>query len=255
MIETREISFDVPGKTILNDLNFSLKKGSFNGIIGKNGAGKSTLIQILAGLKEPTKGEVLYQELPLGKISDLAQKRAVLSQEIPVSFGLSVFDILLMGRFPHRPLSSNDFEYVDQIIEELQLQDLLETPYPHLSGGERQRVQFGRTLCQLMPFDDLSGKTLILDEPLSAFDLSIQQMVLKFIKRLQTEKNLTVVLILHDLNWISNCCDHVLLLEKGELQLEGTPEMVFTVENLKKYFGIETRIILNDKEKPNIIYL
>ena len=254
MIKCRDIQFNVLDKAILSDINVEFKKGSISGVIGRNGAGKSTLLKIIAGLTLPTSGLVTLKDRSLSSYgaNELAQQRSVLSQEIPVNFGLSVVDILLMGRYCYGPLSPFDFEIIDDIVARLDITDLLKTPYPSLSGGERQRVQFARALIQLMPFEK-GDKLLILDEPLAALDLSVQQQILGEVSRLVKEYDLSVVMVLHDLNWISHFCDHVYLMNNGRIAEEGTPQSIFNEANLKKYFDVKCNI-LNNNGRPTMIY-
>lgn len=261
MIKARDIVFEVPcakeqTKAIVNHVSVDISQGQVCGIVGKNGAGKSTLIKILSGFVEPSRGAVFIDGHHLKDYSsqDLAKVRSVLSQEIPVSFGLSVIDILLMGRYPHGRISSEDYKIVDRVIDSLDLRPLLETSYPSLSGGERQKVQFGRALCQLLPLEKNDRKILFLDEPLAALDLSVQQLILSRITDLVRDFGLTVVLVLHDLNYISRYCDYVYLLEKGKLALKGPPQEIFTQANLKHYFDVSAEVLMKENTKPVMIF-
>ena len=261
MILGKDLSFEVSSgkeskKSILSRVNIEIPEGSITGIIGKNGAGKSTLVKILSGFLSPTQGDVSIGGKKLIEFSttELALKRSVLSQEVPISFGLSVLDILLMGRYPYGKLTSMDYEVVDQVIESLDLKTLLETSYPSLSGGERQKVQFGKALCQLFPMNKDEKKVLFLDEPLSALDLSVQQVILSKVSELNTQFGLTVVFVLHDLNYISKYCKNIFLLERGELVLKGSPSEVFNEVNLKKYFNVNSKVIRDEENKPVMIF-
>ncbi len=245
------------GKEILSNVSLSIDSGTMAGIIGKNGAGKSTLIKLLAGLDQPSQGEVKIDDRELEDFSEreLAVKRSVLSQEVPVSFGLSVLDILLMGRYPHaRRVTTEDYKKVDFVIESLDLGGGLKTSYPSLSGGERQKVQFGRALCQLLPLEKDCRKVLFLDEPLAALDLSVQQLILRRIRSFVDDYGLTVVFVLHDLNYISRHCDKVFLLEKGQCMLHGSPKDVFTVDHLYRYFDVNVQLIKGAENRPHMIF-
>ena len=261
MISARNLEFEVPIgrdkiKSIVKNVSLEVKAGSICGIVGKNGAGKSTLIKILSGFLRPSSGEVEIDNRNIKDFSanELALKRGVLSQEIPVSFGLSVLDILLMGRYPHGKLSSSDYDLVDKVIESLGLAPLLSTSYPSLSGGERQKVQFARTLCQILPLDAGQRKVLFLDEPLAALDLSVQQLILNRVKELVKEFGLTVVFVLHDLNYIARHCSQVFLLEAGQCALKGTPTEVFTELNLRNYFDVNSKVMMSDSNYPIMIF-
>ena len=242
-------------KSILSDIHLTFEKGRISGVIGRNGAGKSTLLKAVSGLITDVEGRVILGDKRLQEYtpSDLAKKRSVLSQEIPVNFGLSVLDILLMGRYCYGALKTSDFDIIDQVVADLELGELIDTPYPSLSGGERQRVQFGRAIAQLMPFDG-DEKVLILDEPLAALDLSVQQQILGYIKELVRKYGLTVVMVLHDLNWISSTCDHITLIDQGRVAEQGTPAQIFTAEKLNKYFNVKCQILNTNNEHPTMIF-
>lgn len=244
------------GKILLKGINLEIKKGEITGIIGRNGAGKSTLLKALSGADSRLGNDVLYKVDGQNKLLHLARYRAVLGQEVPASFGLSVLDILMLGRLPHgNKWSPKDYQIVDHIIELLNLEDLIETPYRNLSGGERQKVQFGRCLCQLFPFDNSEGdKLLFLDEPFAALDLSVQQLITYSLENLVREHGLTVVVILHDLNLVAQFCQNILLLDKGEMVKEGTPSEVLTEDNLREHFKIQTKVHYTDNNKPYLIY-
>tara|TARA_B100000925_G_scaffold224347_1_gene172938 strand:+ start:5944 stop:6717 length:774 start_codon:yes stop_codon:yes gene_type:complete len=257
MINAKNLSFITKDKkSLITNMNLDIQEGSITGIVGRNGAGKSTLISLLAGIQEGSSGQVFYDDKNIQNFSsiDLAKKRSLLSQQNSTNFRLSIVDILLMGRYPFGKIHETDYDYADYLIEELKLKQFLETPFMFLSGGEKQKVHFARSIMQLYPLEKNSKKVLFLDEPLSALDLSVQQQLLRFIKNLVKKFNLTIVLVLHDLNWVSKYCHNIFVLDEGELCLFGSPENVFTRENLKKFFHVEAEITRTKDQQITITY-
>ena len=245
MIKTRDLSFLTKTKmTLLENINLEISEGTIAGIVGRNGAGKSTLISLLAGIQKCSTGEVFYDDEDIMTMSSLslARRRSLLSQQSNAAFRLSIVEILLMGRYPFGKISEADYEYADNLIHELGLSPFIKTPYLVLSGGEKQKVHFARSIMQLYPLEKKSRKVLFLDEPLTALDLSVQQQILRFLENLVQQFDLTVVLVLHDLNWVSKYCKNIFVLEKGRLCLSGSSREVFTSENLKRYFHVDANI-------------
>jgi len=250
MIKTRNLDFLTKSKmTLLENINLEISEGTIAGIVGRNGAGKSTLISLLAGIQKCSNGSVFYDDVDIITISNLnlARRRSLLSQQSSAAFRLSIVDILLMGRYPFGKISEEDYEYADNLIQELGLSPFMKTPYVVLSGGEKQKVHFARSIMQLYPLEKESRKILFLDEPLTALDLSVQQQLLRFIKKLVQQFNLTVVLVLHDLNWVSKYCNSIFVLDEGRMCLSGNPKEVFTSENLKKYFHVDANVATNQE--------
>ena len=231
------ISWIVESKTILDDISFSIKQGEFVGLIGPNGAGKSSLLRCLYGKNKPTSGTVFFREKRLQNYSrrEVAQHIAVLVQEPPTQFDLSVYDVVALGLIPHRPLlslaSENDRQIVQRAIQKVELVDKLQDPFDTLSGGEKQRVMVARAIVQ-------RTQVLILDEPTNHLDVQHQVDVLKLAKEMQV----TVLLSIHDLNMASAFCDRLILMNEGKIVTSGSPQRVLTQQNLKEVFNISAQV-------------
>src|ERR1044071_1904381 len=184
MLEASEITFRVGAKTLLSDISVSFEPGRLHLIVGPNGAGKSTLIKVLARLLRPQTGVVKYEGEDVSRAaeSELAKRRAVLSQAVEIAFPLTVREVVMMGRYPHfgtRP-GPSDEKIADELMDFFDVQEFRERNYQTLSGGERQRVNFARVLAQLQhsesdkhaAHDSASTRTpapcryFFLDEPL-----------------------------------------------------------------------------------------
>src|ERR1700749_1810426 len=153
MLEASNITFRVGDKTLVSDVSVSFAPGRLHLVIGPNGAGKSTLVKVLARLVRPQAGEVRYEgeDVRHASESDLAKRRAVLSQAVEVAFPLTVREVVMMGRYPHfgvRP-GPADENVTDEVMEFFDVTEFRDRDYQTLSGGERQRVNFARVLAQL----------------------------------------------------------------------------------------------------------
>src|SRR5436190_22783842 len=157
MLEASNITFRVGNKELISDVSLTFEPGKLHLIIGPNGAGKSTLIKIFARLLRPQTGVIEYEGVDVRDAaeSDLARRRAVLSQAVEVAFPLSVREVVMMGRYPHfgtRP-GPVDEKIADELMDFFEVTEFSDRNYQTLSGGERQRVNFARVLAQLWRTD------------------------------------------------------------------------------------------------------
>ncbi len=225
------------GKTILFPISLELNSGRVLGVVGPNGAGKSTLLRLLYRYQRPTTGSIKIDGRDIWSLParQIARQVAVVLQEQPTDFGLTVRDLLALGRIPHRKgltgiFGAEDQTIVDNILDRLNLMHLSDRHLKHLSGGERQRVMVARALAQ-------QPRLLILDEPTNHLDIRHQLEVLALIRDLP----LTIVTSLHDLNMASEVCDDILLLHGGHPLGFGPPETVLTESSISEAFGVKTR--------------
>ncbi|TQV75624.1 ABC transporter ATP-binding protein [Aliikangiella marina] len=231
------LSWRVQDKSILNNVSFSVCPTEFVGIIGPNGAGKSSLLRCLYGVNVPTEGEVRIADKNILEYSRqaLAQKIAVVLQEPPSRFELSVNDVIAMGLTPQKSLLSFDNHLDKQkVIEasrQVDLLDKLHQSFNSLSGGEKQRAMIARAIVQ-------DTHVLILDEPTNHLDIRHQLEVLTLAKSLQV----TVICSMHDLNLAATFCDRLILLDQGSIIAEGSPESVLTEANLNRVFDIKAKV-------------
>ncbi|MEP5806298.1 MAG: ABC transporter ATP-binding protein, partial [Roseobacter sp.] len=179
---------------LLHPVSFDLQPGQVLGVVGPNGAGKSTLLRMIYHYQQPTSGRILVDDQDLWSLPPraAARKVAAVLQEQPGSFGLTVRDIIALGRTPHRvgfsPLGAHDDDVISAAIDRMDLQDLTFRDLGTLSGGERQRVMVARALAQ-------QPQVLVMDEPTNHLDIRHQLEILSLIRVL----GLTIVVSLHDL--------------------------------------------------------
>jgi len=173
-------------------------------------------------------------------------------QETRSEFDHTVQETVLMGRYPYLGLlqsySSEDFEVVDSVLEELKLLELKHRWLSEISGGEKQRVLIARALVQQTPF-------ILLDESLSQLDINYQIEIMKLLKAIHRKENKTVLIVSHNLNLAANYAERLIFLKEGKVLASGTPELLMQKETLKELFAIELDIMQNPHtRRPNIIY-
>jgi iron complex transport system ATP-binding protein len=236
MIEVNSIFFRYLEDWVLQDVSFQVRKGEFIGVIGPNGSGKTTLLKILYRLLSPQRGEVLFERVPLKKMSqrDIAKRIAVVAQETYPVFPFHVIEIVLMGRSPYLGHlmfeSEKDLKIAKKAMEWTEILPISERPIDELSGGERKRVFIARALAQ-------EPEVILLDEPTANLDIHHQIEFLDLILALNREKGLTILMASHDLNLASEFCDRLILLQKGGIFKMGSPQEVITRENIERVYG------------------
>ncbi|EKF57920.1 ferrichrome ABC transporter nucleotide-binding protein/ATPase [Agrobacterium albertimagni AOL15] len=235
------ISFTVTGRTILQPLDLDLPTGKTIGLIGHNGSGKSTLVRLLARQIRPSTGQILFdgRRLEAWSNRDFARSLAYLPQQTPVPAGTSVRELVKFGRYPwHGPLGAFgrlDEEKVAEALELTRTMTLADRSVETLSGGEQQRAWIAALVAQ-------DTKCLLLDEPISALDIAHQIAVLDLVQKLTKARELSVVMVLHDINMASRYCDEIIALRDGSLIARGSPREVMTTEYLKHIYGVEFTI-------------
>lgn len=250
-LQVNELSFSYESRKVLEDIQLHIKNKSFVGVIGPNGSGKSTALKNIYRALKPDYGEIKLDGIPLEKIShkESARIMGVVGQEHEMPFDFQAWEIVAMGRSPHKKLfetdSGRDQEIVKKSLEIMDMAEQSHQNYQHLSGGEKQRVLIARALAQEAEF-------LILDEPTSHLDVRYQLEVFQLIK----EMNITVLAAIHDLNIAALFCDWIYILKDGLVYKSGTPEELFTPEIMYQVYGIHTDISTHPLTgKKNITYL
>ncbi|GAA4627776.1 heme ABC transporter ATP-binding protein [Cellulomonas oligotrophica] len=224
---------------VLDDVDLDVRAGEVVALVGPNGAGKSTLLGVLAGEPRPDAGQVLLdgadlRDLPL---TDLARQRAVMLQEVRVSFPFRVREVVAMGRHPWRgtPGEADDDAVVDRALVDADVVPLAGRTFPTLSGGERARAAFARVLAQ-------DGRVLLLDEPTAALDVRHQEAVLAR-ARTAARTGCAVVVVLHDLTLAAAYADRVVVLADGRVVADGPPHAVLTSALLTEVYGHPLEVV------------
>jgi len=242
IIEADAVRVQVRRATLLDNVTVQFRGGETVAIVGPNGAGKSTLMRLLSGDQRCSAGHVRLKGRDLGSFSsrDLANHRAMLSQHVNVSFPFTVEEIVAMGA-GDRPRNLAK-QLVDSAIAELDLERFRHRELPTLSGGEQQRAHFARVLVQLACGEAEHGPgVLMLDEPTSSLDLRYQINLVEIAKR-RARNGTAVVAVLHDLNLAVRFADRIVVLHKGTVAADGSPNETITDQMISDVFDVATSI-------------
>jgi iron complex transport system ATP-binding protein len=227
---------------VIDGCSLGIEQGTITCLVGPNGSGKSTLLKGCARLLELRGGRVLLEGDEIDQISSLevARRLAVLPQSPSTPSNLSVRELVEQGRYPHvgtlRMLRRQDDEAIARALDATGLLTFVDRDVNQLSGGERQRAWIALALAQETP-------TLFLDEPTTFLDIGYQLEVLHLVRRLNAEQNITVVMVLHDLNHAAAYADRVVCLSRGAIVADGAPHEVITPELLREVFRVEAEIV------------
>lgn len=243
-LSVKDLEIIIGQESIVKSISFQTQKQQFVGIIGANGCGKSTMLKgIYKGIK-PQAGQVFLDELDLLAVSEkkVAQKLGVVSQFNELNFDLTVFQMVLLGRTPHKKLLESDTqEDIAIVTDALAKTNLLcysDRSFLSLSGGEKQRVILARTIAQQPNY-------MILDEPTNHLDIRYQLEILNCVKRL----GIGVLAALHDLELAAHYCDYIYAMKDGKIIAEGKPEDLFTEELIEEIYGVRCVIYTNPVTK------
>jgi ABC-type cobalamin/Fe3+-siderophores transport system ATPase subunit len=231
------------GDKTIAEVSLDFAAGQFVALIGPNGAGKSTLLKLLMGLIEPNDGEVLLEQQTLSRFKRraIAQRVALVPQDVSLGYAFSVREVVAMGRNPHlgyfQAESEQDRKLIQQALQKTDLLAMADRRVDQLSGGERQRVFIARALAQQTPI-------LLMDEPTANLDLCHQLELLTLLRTLAQEGHLVITAI-HDLALAARFCDRLVMLSQGKVVADGLPDEVLTEDSLRRYFSIDARVDKN----------
>jgi len=252
--ELEGAGFSAGGRVLLHPLTLGLRARTVCGLIGHNGSGKTTLLKLLARQVPAGSGAIRFQGRALADWAprDFARRVAYLPQQPPAAGGLSVRELVALGRYPwHGPLGRFDAGHRAIVDEAMDLTDVAvfrDRLVDSLSGGERQRVWLAMLLAQ-------RSDCLLLDEPISALDVAHQVEVLDLVRRLSRDRQLSVVVVLHDINMAARCCDDLIALRGGRLLARGTPSDLMRPDMLQAIYGIAMGILSHPVDGRPISYV
>jgi iron complex transport system ATP-binding protein len=240
-VSLADVSVELGGASILDDVSLSIDPGSWVGLIGPNGAGKTTILRCIANAV-PFAGRVAIGDSNVASMKPqaVANLVAVVPQGPVLPQGMRVVDYVLLGRTPHHGAmtseSGHDLGVVSEVLAALDLEAFADREVTTLSGGELQRVVIARALAQETP-------VLLLDEPTTGLDIGSQQEVMELIDRIRHERRLTVLSAMHDLTIAGQFTDRLLLLSDGKLVADGPAVDVLTPDSIRTHYGAAVRII------------
>ncbi len=240
-LRVSDVRWSVGGRAILDGATASAPGSRLTGLLGPNGAGKSSLLRAVAGVLEPDAGAFSLDGADLRTLHrrERARRVALVEQEAAASVPLTVAEAVLIGRTPHASrwggAAADDEAVVAAAIAEAGVEDLADRSLTTLSGGERQRAHLARALAQ-------DPHLLLLDEPTNHLDVHARLELLDLLGRL-TDRGVTVVAALHDLNLAAAACDHVVLLDDGRVVAEGSVDDVLRPEVLEPVYRVRCHLL------------
>ncbi len=239
MLEIKNIKKNYGKNEVLSDVSCTIEKNKFTAFIGSNGAGKSTLLNIMARTLKADNGEVIIdgKELKTWQTEELAKKISILSQFNHINIRLTVRDLVSFGRYPHSKgkMTLEDNEKVADAINYLGIGHLENRFLDELSGGQVQMAYIAMVIAQDTDY-------IFLDEPLNNLDMNHSVKIMKILRKLVREKNKTVVVVIHDINFVSVYADNVIALKQGKIITQGKNEEVITKEVLQEIYALDMDI-------------
>jgi iron complex transport system ATP-binding protein len=235
--DVSNLGVHIGGTTILSNIRLGFGEGEVTALLGHNGSGKSTLLKVLARQLAPSSGDVhlLGKSFYHSGAREFARNVGYLPQHPPGTDGLTVRELVALGRYPWRgPLgryNEDDYRLIDQAIEDTELEQFRHRSVDTLSGGERQRAWIAMLLAQ-------QTRCLLLDEPISALDVKHQVETLRLVRRLAEGRALTVIVVLHDVDLAARFCDRLVALKSGRLVADGSPREIMDSGILESIYGV-----------------
>ncbi|AGM99313.1 ABC transporter ATP-binding protein [Streptococcus iniae] len=251
-ISAQNISVNYDQKPVLSELSLTLMTHKITTIIGANGCGKSTLLKALSRIIPLQKGSVLIDGQAIAQLptKEVAKKIALLPQVQDITEGITVFELVSYGRYPHQGqfgrLTEADYAIIEWAMTATNINSLANDYVDNLSGGQKQRVWIAMALAQ-------DTDTIFLDEPTTYLDMNHQLEILELLKKLNQEAHKTIIMVLHDLNLSSRYSDYLLAMENGKIAKEGPVQEVITSDLMASLFKIDAQLIEDPIHKCPII--
>ena len=234
------LNLSIKQRTLLEDISLKTKDSQFVGLIGANGSGKSTLLKTIYKTLKPDSGEIYLDELNILHSSEkkVAQNLSVVSQFKELSFDLTVKQMVMLGRTPHKRLleqeNKQDLQIVEHALKTTNLLDYQDRSFLSLSGGEKQRVILARAIAQDPQF-------MILDEPCNHLDIRYQLEIMEIVKNL----DIGILAALHSLEDACRYCDELYVLKHGNIIAHGKPKEILTETLIEEVYGVKCKIYQN----------
>lgn len=240
-MEVRNLSFSYGKQKVLKDVSLKIEEGKITTILGANGCGKSTLFSLMTKNMYSRKGNIFLNGKNVLKLSlkEFARKVAIVQQYNTSSDDITVEQLIAFGRTPHRKMMQGKTEEDERLVkwamEVTNLTEYRDRAVKKLSGGQRQRVWIAMALAQ-------NTSILFLDEPTTYLDIRYQIETLELIRKLNREYQLTIVMVLHDINQAIYFSDLLVGLKDGQVIMEGVPQDVITTDSIENLYGIRLRV-------------
>jgi len=235
--KTENLTVGYDGKPIVNNIDVSIKKGQILSLIGPNGSGKSTILKSITKQLKVIDGVVFLSGSPINDINsrDMARRAAVVLTERPKPELMTCGDVVAVGRYPYTGmlgiLSASDKEKINEALCLVNALDLKDRCFSEVSDGQLQRIMLARAICQ-------EPEIIILDEPVSFLDIRYAVEILDILRRMASERGVTVIMSLHELNYAKRVSDRVMCVKDGYMLHLDTPEAVFTKEIISRLYDL-----------------
>lgn len=239
--KTESLSVGYHGTAVISELNIGMEKGQILTLIGPNGAGKSTVLKSIARQLAPIAGCVYLENANLLEMTakEVSTKMAVLLTERIKGEMMTCGDIVATGRYPYTGyfgvLGETDKKAVSEAMELVKVADLKDRDFSEISDGQRQRVMLARAIAQ-------NPEIIVLDEPTSFLDIKHKLEFLSVLERMKEEKNVTIIMSMHELELAGKISDRILCLKGEYADKFGTPEEVMEEEYIRNLFGIDVEL-------------
>ena len=224
---------------MLDDVSADLPTEKIIAFIGSNGAGKSTALNIVSRLIAANEGRVIIdgKDLHAWNTKELAKNLTILGQTLHTPARLTVEELVAFGRFPHSngKVYKDDLETIERALEYTGIQDLRHRFLDELSGGQRQMAYIAMAIAQ-------DTKYILLDEPLNNLDMSRASKIMKLLRALVKEKKKTIMIVIHDINFVSFYADYVVAFKDGILKYQGDVESIINPEVLCDIYDMDIKI-------------
>lgn len=251
MIATKGIQKSYGEKKVVDNVTIQLPKEKIIAFVGSNGAGKSTVLSIISRTLSKDLGEVYIDEVELKnwKTQVLAKKLSILKQTNHLNIRLTVKELVEFGRFPYSKgkLTKEDEKKVEEAIDYMELKELQDRYLDELSGGQRQMAFIAMVIAQ-------DTEYIFLDEPLNNLDMRHSVQIMKVLKRLIKEKGKTIMVVIHDINFVSCYADHIVAMKNGQVICQGDTEEVIDENVLKEIYGMDISVKTIDGKKICFYY-
>jgi iron complex transport system ATP-binding protein len=243
-LAAHRVSFAYDRTRVLTDVDARIQRAGLVGILGPNGSGKTTLLRLLCGLLKPSSGRITLDGTELHAIARgaLARRIAIVPQETQLAFEYTVLEMATMGRYPHLGAfeieGPSDIEIARAALRATGTEHLAPRLFTTLSGGEKQRVVIAAALAQ-------HPDVLLLDEPTASLDLAYQLEIRSILQRLSHDRQITIVVSTHDLNFAASLCRDLVLLQRGHVLAAGPTASMLEPSLIRKLYGVEVDVTEN----------
>ncbi len=237
-LETEKLSVGYDGKPLIRDVCLQVQRGKIVTLIGPNGSGKSTILKTIVGQLSKVSGTVLLEGAPMEQCGkkEIAKRMAILMTERIHPELMTCYDVVSTGRYPYTGalglLGKKDKRIVEESLELVHGRDMADRPFDAISDGQRQRILLARALCQ-------TPEIIVLDEPTSYLDIRYKLELLTILKTMVREKNLAVLMSLHELDLAQRVSDTVVCVSGDRIDRMGLPEEIFSNDYIARLYHME----------------